>query len=88
MTSHQLAHLLLAHPDVRVLVDGYEGQEDDVAHVCLGFCTLDVSPNDWVGLHQMAHGGDVACVVIRREPVHEDAAIHALSCGVSVVVWP
>lgn len=87
MTTHELAHLLLAHPDVRVLVDGYEGDEDDVGHICMGTCTLDSPLDNYSGQHCMQHGGVTPCVVIRRGIAPADARVHDVSCGVSTILY-
>ena len=53
MTTHELAHLLLAGDDVPVLIDGYEGGLCDVAEerIFRGVVSFDVRDPTYRGPH-------------------------------------
>jgi hypothetical protein len=77
MTTHELAKVLLAGPDVPVVVDGYSGGYDS-PHVQGAVVRPDEGDGarGYEGLHSDVHSDDVrttdtACVLLGREPYSE-----------------
>ena len=82
MTAHELARLLLAGPDLRVVVDGYESDYDDPVVWTTRVIIDDTGPDpEYAGRHSAVwlgcHDGmeQTRVVVVSRRPASEDEPV-------------
>ena len=69
LTVEELIKTLSSYdPNIRVLVEGYEGGFSDILDVRKVNVAFDVHKEDWLGPHEEDPGSEESAVVLFRKP--------------------